>query len=48
MTGGDWGDEGNIVIGTGGSLLNWCAADALDAEAQQHRSWSLRRASCSI
>ena len=29
MTGGDWGDEGNIVIGTGGTT-KWCASVALN------------------
>ena len=47
MTGGDWGDEGNIVIGTGGRPQMVCCG-CPQREAPEHRSWSLRMASCSM
>ena len=47
MTGGHWDDEGNIVIGTGGTAKMVCCG-CPQREAQQHRSWSLRKARCSM
>ena len=46
MTGGDWDDDGNLVIGWR-SILHWRAADALDGRRRRHPCWNWRAASCS-